>query len=132
MAFISVTRLRIRRVFFLPQFFWHTSLSLRQAKRASGNLQVKVFNSARWTFWTMTAWEDQSAMRAFMVSGSHKTAMPKLMHWCDEASVGHWQQESAALPDWPEAHRRMVAEGRLSKVHHPSAAHLAGQIGAPN
>lgn len=132
MAFISVTRLRIRSAFFLPLFFWHTGLSLMQAKRAKGNLQVKVLKDAHRTFWTLTAWEDQSAMRAFMASGSHKTAMPKLMHWCDEASVGHWQQETATLPGWDEAHRRMVTEGRLSKVHHPSVAHLAGQIDAPH
>jgi hypothetical protein len=31
-------------------------------------------------------------MRAFMLSGAHQRAMPKLFNWCDEASVVHWNQ----------------------------------------
>ena len=67
-------------------------------------------------------------MRAFMLAGPHRRAMPKLLEWCDEASVVHWNQESPALPDWREAYRRMVEEGRPSKVNHPSPAHRACEI----
>lgn len=56
--------------------------------------------------------------------------MPKLLHWCDEASVLHWQQDDPTVPDTPEAHRRVVAEGRLSKVLHPSPAHAAKRMEA--
>ena len=59
-------------------------------------------------------------MRAFVLSGLHKRAMPKLMEWCDEAAVVHWDQSTAELPSWSEAHRRMVQEGRQSKVRYPS------------
>ena len=83
------------------------------------------------TFWTLSAWADEAAMKAFMLSGPHRKSMPKLMEWCDEASVGHWLQETADLPDWKEAHRRMVEEGRMSKVKHPSAAQEAKQISGP-
>ncbi len=38
MVLMSVTRLRIRSIRFLPQFVWFTLLSLRQAKKTSGNL----------------------------------------------------------------------------------------------
>lgn len=47
--------------------------------------------------------------------------MPKLMHWCDEASVAHWSGEAAA--DWDAIHARMMAEGRVSRVKHPTPAH---------
>jgi hypothetical protein len=53
------------------------------------------------------------------------------MHWCDEASVARWTQDSAELPNWQEAHRRMQAEGRPSKVSFPSAAHQQFQIPPP-
>jgi hypothetical protein len=77
------------------------------------------------------AWRDEAAMRAFMMAAPHRGAMAKLLDWCDEASVVHWTQESGSLPDWHEAHRRMVAEGRQSKVNHPSPAHEAYQIPPP-
>jgi len=57
--------------------------------------------------------------------------MPKLLDWCDEASVAHWIQPTTELPTWLEAHRRMVAEGRLSKVSRPSPAQLSKEIPAP-
>lgn len=71
----------------------------------------------------MTAWDSQSSMRAYMTNGAHKQAMPKLMHWCDEASVAHWEQAEATLPSWTEADQRMRETGRISKVLHPSAGH---------
>jgi hypothetical protein len=90
-----------------------------------------VLREARNTFWTVTAWDDDAAMNAFRTSGAHGQAMPKLLDWCDEASVAHWIQPTTELPTWLAAHRRMVAEGRLSKVNHPSPAHLAKEIPAP-
>ena len=65
-------------------------------------------------------------MRAFMLNGSHRTAMPHLVQWCDEASTCHWDQASGDLPSWTEAERRLAAEGRVSAVKYPSAAQAAG------
>src|SRR3712207_7769762 len=45
------------------------------------------------TFWTMTVWESEKDMRAYLMSGAHKKAMPKLASWCSEASVAHWRSE---------------------------------------
>jgi hypothetical protein len=54
--------------------------------------------------------------------------MPKLLNWCDEASVVHWTQDSGPVSEWSEAYRRMVEDGRTSKVDHPSAAQLVHEI----
>jgi hypothetical protein len=70
-------------------------------------------------------------MRAYMTSGAHCTAMPRLIDWCDEASVAHWEQETEELPSWREVHRRMQSEGRRSKVRHPSPAHERFEIPVP-
>lgn len=131
MPFVSLTRLRIRSLLFMPQFAWRAFHSVRQTERADGFLCGKVLQEARNTFWTMTAWEDESAMNAFRTSGSHRAAMPKLLYWCDEASVAHWVQDTTDLPTWMEAHQRMVKDGRPSKVHHPSADQTANRIPAP-
>jgi hypothetical protein len=131
MAFISITRLRVRSWRFLPMFYLRAFQSDRQAKAADGHLASKLLAEQNNTFWTATAWSDEKAMKAFMIAGAHGAAMKKLLHWCDEASVVHWTQDEAALPSWEHAHARMQAEGGRSKVNHPSAAHLAFQIRAP-
>jgi len=131
MALISVTRLRVRSVFYLPQFFWHTFKVQRQAKSAPGMLGGRLMLEAHLVFWTATVWESDAAMRAFRSSGAHMRAMPKLLDWCDEASYVHWEQESAELPSWAEAHRRMVTDGKLSKVKNPSAAQSAKKFPEP-
>jgi hypothetical protein len=85
-----------------------------------------------WTFWTMTSWDSAASMRGFMTAGAHRAAMPRLLHWCDEASVVHWEQVGTALPTWPEADRRMRESGRPSKLHHPSPGHAALAYRPPN
>ncbi len=131
MPFVSLTRLRIRSIRFLPFFAVHTLRSLRQVKKAAGYQQGALLADRRWTFWTLTAWDSEASMRQYMVTGAHKTAMPRLMHWCDEASVAHWTQAEAALPSWTEADRRMRETGRVSKVLHPSPEHAGLRYRAP-
>jgi hypothetical protein len=131
MAVISVTRLRVRSIRYLPGFLLYALRSARQAKKAPGNLGAGVLRDRNNTFWTRTAWRDEQSMLTFMRSDPHRAAMPKLLDWCDEAALVHWTQETANLPDWVEAHRRICAEGRRSKVRHPSFAHEQFQIPTP-
>lgn len=132
MTLISVTRLRVRSAWYLPGFLFLALRSARQSNRAEGNAATKVLRDAKRAFWTCTAWTNEAAMKEFMLAGPHRRAMMKLANWCDEASVVHWKQADAALPDWHEAHRRMVAEGRPSKVNNPSPAHAKLDIPLPN
>jgi hypothetical protein len=131
MPLASITRLRVRAVRYLPIFSFNALRAARQAKAASGNLAVSLLADANFAFWTRTLWQDEAAMRAFMVSGAHRKMMPRLLEWCDEASVAHWTQDSREIPSWLEAHRRMRAEGRRSKVNHPSDAQQRFEIPVP-
>jgi hypothetical protein len=131
MIFVSITRLRLRSAWHLPQFFWHTLASGRQLAKSPGFIKGKTLMDKKLTFWTMSLWQNETGMRAYRNSNAHKKAMPKLQHWCDEASIAHWQQESEDFPDWHLAHQRMMQEGRLSKVKHPSPTHSLPQIAAP-
>jgi heme-degrading monooxygenase HmoA len=131
MPLISVTRLRVRSCTFLPQFLWDTFKSARQVQRSAGFLGGRLLVNAQYVFWTMTAWQDEAAMNAYRTGGAHRQAMPKLLNWCDEAAVVHWTQESPEIPAWQQAQQHMSKQGRLSKVHHPSATQAAQQIPAP-
>lgn len=131
MPFVSITRLRIRSAFFLPRFFLHTMQAQSQLKRAGGFQGGALLPDRGRVFWTMTLWDSQDAMRAYMLAGAHKSAMPKLLNWCDEASVVHWEQPGDALPSWQEADLRMRQSGRISKVRHPSPHHAGMTFAAP-
>ncbi len=131
MPHVSITRLRVRSWKYLPAFFVATLRSALQARGAKGNLAIGILRDARNTFWTRTLWIDEAAMTAFIMSGAHRTVMPRLLEWCDEASVARWTQDSAQEPAWEEAHRRMQCYGRASKVNHPSEAHRRFDLPAP-
>jgi hypothetical protein len=130
-VFISITRLRLRSIWFLPGFARQAIGSLHQAQSSSGFLKGSLLRDRSLTFWTMTAWESQESMLRFMTAGKHKAAMPRLLDWCDEASVVHWEQTSAELPSWAEADDRMRSQGRASKVRNPSPQHASLSYRAP-
>ena len=124
---VSTTRLRLRSWRYLVGFARDTLGSLRQAKAAAGCLDGQLLFERRRTFWTVTRWSSEAAMRAWRGSSAHARAMPHLLEWCDEASVVRWEApEDAPFPTWEECHRRMVSQGRPSKVRHPSDAHRMG------
>jgi hypothetical protein len=131
MPFVSLTRLRVRSWRFLPFFFLHAFRTSNQAKSAEGNLSVSVLREGLFIFWTRTTWTAESAMKSYMISGAHGKAMRHLLHWCDEAAVAHWIQDSEELPSWEESHRRMQDSGRPSKVNHPSPDQSAYRIPLP-
>ncbi|BAY47412.1 hypothetical protein SAMD00079811_50300 [Scytonema sp. HK-05] len=119
MVFLSATRARVRRPLYQLPFLLHTILSTFQLNRASGKLSAKF----RWRpneFWTLSAWQDKASMLTYRNTGAHRRPMPKLTLWCDEASFVHWHQESAELPNWQAVEQRMMEQGRLVKLEHPS------------
>lgn len=128
---VSLTRLHLRSNRFLPTFFWHVWWSVRQAKSFPGFVGGRLARDSDGGFWTVTGWETEHAMRAYRIAGAHLRAMPKLLNWCDEASVAHWEEEGEELPNSPAVQERMKAVGRTSKVRRPSVAHAAEQT-APN
>ncbi len=131
MPLASITRLRVRSVRYLPEFLWRALGSVRQARNSLGCIFADVRREMKLVFWTRTLWRDEQSMRAFMASGAHRKVMPKILDWCDEASVTHWQQGSDTPPAWPAAEAQMRSHGRISRVRNPTAAHMRGETVPP-
>lgn len=128
MAFVSVTRLRLRSIRFLPVFFWRAQQSAKQARTAPGNIGVELRKTAGLRFWTLTVWKNTEAMAAFRGAPPHRDVMSRLRHWCDEAAYAHWEQADDTMPPWDEAARRLRDSGKLSQLLYPSDEHRAGRI----
>ena len=124
---VSITRLRVRSIFLMPLFTLHAMRTSSQAQKAEGILGVETRFEKNNVVWTKTIWTEESAMKKYRGSGAHQIAMRILSEMCSEASVTRWQQDGAELPTWEEAHRRLLAEGKLSKVKHPSPLQVAGK-----
>lgn len=124
---VSITRLRVRSIFYMPLFMLHAMRTMTQAQKADGVQGVETRFEKNNVVWTKTVWAEESAMKNYRSSGAHQVAMRILSEMCNEASVARWQQESTELPTWEEAHRRMLTEGKQSKVKHPSPLQASGK-----
>lgn len=127
----SVTRLRVRSVRFLPAFIWHNFKTKQQVVRAGGFFGGRLLVDSRWTFWTLTVWEDEKVMKKFRGSGAHARVMSHLPHWCDEASYAYWALTTNGVPEWSEAYEKLSTDTRLSRVEHPSEDHSNKRIAKP-
>ena len=130
--FVSVTRLRVRSIVYLPHFLWYTFTIQRQAENAPGLIGVRLLVDSNRTYWTLTSWESEKAMKAFRGAVPHSKAMKNLPEWCDEAACTHWTEEAPRLPEWTEAYERFSQSAKLSKVQHPSEAHQRLEFRQPN
>ena len=124
MPFVSVTRLRVKSIFYLLPFMRANEASVKTLINSTGLLKGKELIDKHLTFWTITLWKNEQAMREFRGSQAHKNAMQQLPKWCNEASYHHWNQEEDTLPNWDIVSERMFQEGKLTKVRTPSKAQI--------
>jgi hypothetical protein len=131
MPVIVVTRLRLRDPAFLDDFFAAAVGALEQAKSAEGNLGADVLADANNVWWTVTSWRDRRLMNAFVGTEPHLSTMARIDGWCDEGTFADWEQASPDLPDWQTSYQRLIADGQMASLTHPSAAHQTRAFPAP-
>jgi hypothetical protein len=124
----SITRLRLRKLRFLPAFLYRAHLAQRQAATSHGFLGGYLAIGRHLAFWTVSVWEDPESMHAYRRSGAHFRVVPKLFRWCDEAAVATITDMGPAPPSADEAARLLAQGGRVLKVRHPSDAHRSGLV----
>jgi quinol monooxygenase YgiN len=123
MPVIVVTRLRLREPALLDEFFTAAVSVMEQAQQAAGNLGADALADAGNAWWSVSAWRDRPAMRAFVDSEPHLSTTERLDHFCDEATFVDWEQAAPDLPDWQTGYQHLIADGRVAELSHPSAAH---------
>ena len=128
MPFVSITRLKIRSLLYFISFARANSAALKELVTIKGFIAGKELTDKGLTFWTLTLWDDDRSMLQFRNSASHRKAMQRLPDWCNEASYFHWNQEQNTLPGWIEASGRLITEGKLTKVRHPTQRHLSNNF----
>jgi len=108
MVYVSMTGFRPNNMARLPLFWWRTIRSLRQARRAPGNVAVRV-RIVEGVYHTMTAWSDLASMRGFVTSGAHLAAMKDFRKLGTGRTYGCSCDE---MPDWDSMYRLWTLHGR--------------------
>lgn len=128
MPFVSITRLKVKSIWYLIPFMKANEASAKQLVITPGFLSGKELVDKGLTFWTLTIWDDDAKMKSFRNSEAHRKAMQKLPFWCSEASYFHWLQDEPFLPNWHTASLKLIQEGKITKVRNPSAKQLSNQF----
>lgn len=128
MPFVSVTRLRVKSIFYLFSFVRANEASVKELKSSIGLLIGKELMDKKLTFWTITIWEDEESMKRFRGSMSHRIAMQHLPKWCNEASYHHWIQAENECPNWTDISNKLFSEGKLLRLKNPSNSQINNQF----
>ncbi|SPF43715.1 putative integron gene cassette protein [Syntrophobacter sp. SbD1] len=107
---VLLTELPLRWFRDLPGFFGHTLRIQSQLRSTSGvigySLLARVF---RKRFWTLSVWEDEAALKAFVAQAPHLTAMRSLRGKMMNTRFIRWRiRGSEYPPKWPEALGRLT------------------------
>lgn len=97
--YISITGLKLSRVWHAPVFWTYAARCMDQARRAPGNVLADA-RSFDGIHHTLSVWSNRQAMLDYLVAGPHLQAMrlfPRI------ANGRTWGYASDHVPDWDEA-----------------------------
>ena len=111
-ATVVATRLQLRGWRKLPRFFRVNNAVVRQLK-ADPNLISYALKAdfLRLRFSTLSVWADDAAIRPFVESGQHRTALAVFDEIADRdrSAFVRWRTDQPDDVTWEEARRRLVA-----------------------
>lgn len=94
----------------MPSFLFYTAQVAKQLASAQGLLGYSVLTrplSKR--FWTLSAWKDDAALRAFVQYPPHVRIMTALIPHMEQTKFLRWIVKGSQLPlGWDDALRRFV------------------------
>ena len=109
---VLLSYLPLRRFRDFPAFAVHDVRVTRQLADARGLVGYSKLGRP-WAkrFWTLSAWEDDAALAAFIHAGSHARAMTGMQPRMGPTRFVRWTLLGSALPPaWDDALRRWAAD----------------------
>ena len=93
----------------MPPFFLYTAQVVKQLASAEGLLGYSVLaRPLSKRFWTLSAWKDESTLRAFVQPPPHVRVMAALTPHMNETKFVRWTVKGFQLPlRWDDALRRL-------------------------
>ncbi len=103
-----LTYLPLKRYRMIPRFLFYTARVLVQLCKSNGlvgySLRAYLFEN---NFWTLSVWEDESALRNFAFKGFHKGVMKLLRNDMGSTRFIKWAVNGTDVPlSWEDAMRR--------------------------
>ena len=133
MAFLSMTRLKVKSILLLPKFIVQNEAIVKQIRSSEGFRNGKTLLDPSLSAWTVTLWDSEDAMRAFYTSGAHRNIMPSLSFYSNEAVTAHMSFSEVDLPTWRFVHEQLSKIGKFSTVlKEPTQNHLDKIISKPS
>jgi quinol monooxygenase YgiN len=93
----------------IPVFFFYTAQVVKQLASAAGVLGYSVLaHSLSKQFWTLSAWRNEGALRAFVQHPPHVHVMTALAPYMDKTKFVRWMIKGSELPPrWDDALSRL-------------------------
>ena len=109
---ITVTSIQLRSPWQFFKLSNHGRKIQAQAKKSPGFVKMKNTGWGK-LHYTLSVWDSEAAMKAFARTGAHMEAMKQ------SAALSHeirtYTYESESLPDWKEAKRLLLQNGKTMK-----------------
>src|SRR5262249_49753142 len=105
---VLLSFLPLKRFWRVPAFLIYTLRIARQLQRSPGligySLRAELLTGH---FWTLSVWENESALQAFVRAAPHEETMRALLPYMGPTRFVRWTVPGAHLPvRWDEALRR--------------------------
>lgn len=108
---ICVTQINLKHLGKFFSFIPHAFKTMAQAQQAKGNQHATAKMGGWLKVCTLTAWDSEEAMYAYVRDGAHLKAMKASTKLSDFMISHHF--EASEVPSWKEALARLHQEGQV-------------------
>ena len=117
---VSIAQVRTARV--LPEFVRMSGRALDAARRSPGNCGAAVRARRPLTWWTLTGWDTESAMLAYVQDVAHADAVRNAERLLSAWRFQHFQADEFSPSLWREAARMeaLAQDGPIRQRDPPS------------